>query len=102
MPMTFHPGTKRNPGLPGLILLGLTLVACGENTKLIGTGSSLTTTPCDTCAGANRPTCASGEVASCFARTDGTCGWAEKCVAVPGQSDAGAPTPPPPDAATPM
>jgi hypothetical protein len=96
MDMTFE--TKRNPVIAGLTLLfGVTLLACGENTKLIGTGASLTATPCDQCAAGDRPSCADGQAAGCFKRTDGTCGWGPQCAPAPGQSDAGT-TPPPPDA----
>jgi hypothetical protein len=92
--MTFE--TKRTPGLLGLILLlGATLAACGEHTTLIGTGAPLTATPCAQCADSARPTCGSGQVAACFKRTDGTCGWAPQCSGGRPESDAGTPAPAP-------
>jgi hypothetical protein len=96
--MTPSNRTKSNPDIVGLaLLLAATIIACGENTQLIGTGEPLTSTPCDTCAEGARPSCDGKDVTSCRKRTDGTCGWA-RCAAAP-EIDAGtAPPPPPPDA----
>jgi len=66
------------------ILTGLWAVligSCADQSALLGTGASLTTIPCTTCAMADRPSlsCAAGQAPRCFERTNGTCGWKAVC-----------------------
>jgi hypothetical protein len=89
--MTFQ--TKIARTAPFLLLFAL---GCADRDALIGTGEALTTTPCNECPESARPKCGAGEVAACFKRTSGTCGWAASC-SQPAKPDAGSPTDPGPN-----
>ena len=70
------------------ILTGLWAVligSCADQSALLGSGASLTTTPCTTCAMADRPTlsCPAGQAPRCFERSNGTCGWKAACADPP-------------------
>ena len=63
-----------------ILLLAATGGACADNKEILGSGAELTTTPCNTCAPDTMPGgCPSGRAPRCFRRTDGKCGWQNKC-----------------------
>src|SRR5260221_8571283 len=66
------------------LLAGVGL-GCAEHEDLLGSGASLTSTPCDSCSAADRPalTCPAGQAPACFKRTDGACGWQSECSGPP-------------------
>lgn len=55
--------------------------ACSDEETSLGSGSALTSTPCDRCDPNQYPKiiCQGGAKAPCLVRKDGTCGWDNKC-----------------------
>jgi len=64
-----------------VLLFGVTGLACADHRDVLGSGSELTSTPCDSCASSTMPVleCPTGRAPQCFQRKDGTCGWRNAC-----------------------
>ena len=71
---------------PRLLTLAILVVAatggaCADHNEILGSGAELTSTPCNSCPAGTLPalTCPSDRAPRCYQRTDGTCGWQNKC-----------------------
>src|SRR3982751_987781 len=64
-----------------ILLFGVAGLACSDHRDILGSGSELTSTPCNSCPSGTFPhlDCATGRSPHCFQRTDGTCGWQNSC-----------------------
>ena len=64
-----------------VLLFGVAGLACADHRDVLGSGSELTSTPCDSCASSTMPVleCPTGRAPQCFQRKDGTCGWRNAC-----------------------
>ena len=88
-----EPNQSMNPRIVTVAVLLLTAAgaACADHRDLLGSGAELTSIACNTCATGKLPalSCPTDRAPRCFQRTDGTCGWQNKCADTPAPKTCG-------------